>query len=85
MAKGFVDYLRAALGWWSSPPVVPVVPVDFVCIDTATLRTAETVATLGTAYALASGATCEGAATMGVPFSRARLYSPRSIAFQRPC
>lgn len=21
MAKGFVDYLRAAMGWWSSPPV----------------------------------------------------------------
>ena len=23
MAKGFVDYLRAALGWWNSPPVAP--------------------------------------------------------------
>lgn len=64
---------------------VVVVPVDFACVDTATLYTSEAVATLGTSYALANGSTCEGAATMGVPYSRARLYSPRSIAYQRPC
>ena len=82
---GFRDYLRMAMGWWSSPPAVPVVPIDFVCVDTATLNTPESVATLGTAYALASGATCEGAATMGVPRSSARLYCPKANAFQRPC
>lgn len=82
---GFRDFLRMAMGWWSVPPAVPVVPVDFVCVDTATLHTPESVATLVTPCALASGATCEGVATIGVPFSRASLYSPRSIAHQRPC